>query len=76
VISTWTISTGGQRVSVCDAATPLAALLQHVQVAGGDDKDIVRIGTSSVSWRGVVYRAQRAQLALWGGESGFAIRGD
>jgi hypothetical protein len=35
----------------------MEALLEHLRSLGCQEKDIIRLGTRSVSWLGAVYRA-------------------
>jgi len=58
VLRSYEIILAGNRVAVCEAATAEMALLDHLRMAGCRDQEIIRLGTSSVSWRGAVYRAR------------------
>ena len=73
---TWDIISGGERIAVREAATPLLALIEHLRLAGCDDRDVVRLGPSAVAWRGAVYRAERTQVGAREPEFSLALRGD
>jgi hypothetical protein len=57
------IRAGGHRVSTRQAPSELAALLDYLRSLGCRDRDVVRLGTRSVAWRGAVYSATRADEA-------------
>ncbi len=57
------IRSGGHRVSTRRAPSELVALLDYLRSLGCHDRDVVRLGTTSVSWRGAVYDAARSDDA-------------
>jgi hypothetical protein len=57
MLRSYEIFQGGDLVAVRDAPTAQMALVEHLRLAGCSDKDIIRLGTHSVAWRGAVYRA-------------------
>lgn len=57
MITDYEIRSGGHCVSTCRAPSALVALLDYLRSLGCQDRDVVRLGTSSVSWRGAVYSA-------------------
>lgn len=62
MLRSYEILLAGRRVALCEAATALMALLDHLRMAGCRNEDIVRLGSHSVSWRGAVYRARLVRL--------------
>ena len=57
------IRSGGHCVSTRQAPSALVALLDYLRSLGCQDRDVVRLGTSSVAWRGAVYSATRSAEA-------------
>ena len=49
---------GPNRIAVLEAGSALLALVEYLRGEGVSDDDIVRLGSSEVSWRGAVYRAR------------------
>jgi hypothetical protein len=58
MLTSYDIFLGDDRVAVRDAGTALLALIEYLREAGCGDGDIVRLGASSVAWRGAIYRAE------------------
>jgi len=50
----------GRSVWVREAGSPMEALIEHLRSMGCQERDIIRLGTQSVSWLGAVYRASPA----------------
>lgn len=63
MIRTYEIILAGEPVATREAGTPLLALIDYLREAGCPDRDIVRLGPESVSWRGAVYRASPYEAA-------------
>jgi hypothetical protein len=51
------IRSGRRSLSLRDASTPQHAVMDYLRSMGCRDDEIVRLGTSGVSWRGAIYRA-------------------
>jgi hypothetical protein len=57
VARSYEIRSGKKRVSVRSAATPQQALIDYLRSLGCSDRDLVRLGTDAVAWRGARYSA-------------------
>ena len=55
--ASYEIHAGGRAVSVRDAPSAMQALRDHLRSLGCSDREIIRLGTATVAWRGAVYRA-------------------
>jgi hypothetical protein len=57
VARSYEIRSGKKRVAVRSAATPQQALIDYLRSLGCSDRDLVRLGTDAVAWRGARYSA-------------------
>ena len=53
--TTYEIHAGGRPVSIKDAPSAQQALLDYVKSLGCHDSEIIRLSTTTVSWRGARY---------------------
>jgi hypothetical protein len=60
VNTTFEVQSGRRTIGLREAPSAQAALLDHVRSLGCRDEEIIRLGASSISWRGATYRAQPA----------------
>ncbi len=58
--TTYQLRSGRRRIGVREAWSADDAALEYVRSLGCPDEEIVCLGAGAVSWRGAVYRAERA----------------
>ena len=57
MVHTYEIHTGERQLAVHESPTALAALLDFIRSQGYEEEEVLRLGETSLSWRGAVFRA-------------------
>jgi hypothetical protein len=65
--TTYEVQSGRRTIGLREAPSAQAALLDHVRSLGCRDEEIIRLGASSISWRGATYRALPAIVQVESG---------
>jgi len=57
--ASYAITSSRRQVGIINAWSAAEAVIEYLRSRGFGDRDIVRLGTSSASWRGAVFTATR-----------------